>query len=152
MTLPCTSPSVDANIARTSSLIVPDLSPLSPPSHTAVDYIQPHAFVTKARGNPDDNPTLEEALGGEHQAEYYQAALNELKVLQETLDCWELVPYVDGMHVLPSTCAFKCKRYPDGCIKKFKARFCARGDRQIERKWIILKCGPQWYNGKRLDL
>ncbi len=35
-------------------------------------------------------------------------------------------------HVIPSTWAFKCKRYPDGRIKKFKARFCARGDKQLE--------------------
>jgi hypothetical protein len=33
---------------------------------------------------------------------------------------------------LPSTWAFKIKRYPDGRVKKFKARFCARGDRQQE--------------------
>ena len=35
-------------------------------------------------------------------------------------------------HVIPSTWAFKCKRYPDGYIKKFKERFCARGDKQLE--------------------
>jgi hypothetical protein len=28
--------------------------------------------------------------------------------------------------------AFKCKRYPDGLIKKFKTRFCAQGDQQLE--------------------
>ena len=38
----------------------------------------------------------------------------------------------DWMNVLPSTWAFKCKRYPDGSIRKLKARFCARGDKQIE--------------------
>ena len=27
---------------------------------------------------------------------------------------------------------FKCKQYPDGLIKKFKARFCAQGDMQLE--------------------
>ncbi len=36
------------------------------------------------------------------------------------------------MNVLPSTWAFKVKRYPDGSVKMFKARFCARGDRQLE--------------------
>ena len=36
------------------------------------------------------------------------------------------------MNVFLSTWAFKCKRFPDGLIKKFKARFCARGDKQIE--------------------
>ncbi len=35
-------------------------------------------------------------------------------------------------HVIPSTWAFKCKRYPDGRIKKFKACFCARGNKQLE--------------------
>eukprot|EP00804_Cyclotella_cryptica_P006884 CCRYP_020802-RA/>CCRYP_020802-RA protein AED:0.48 eAED:0.48 QI:0/0/0/1/0/0/2/0/93 len=36
------------------------------------------------------------------------------------------------MHVLPSTWAFRLKRFPNGLAKKFKARFCIRGDRQIE--------------------
>ncbi len=36
------------------------------------------------------------------------------------------------MNVLPGTWVFKCKRYPDGLIKKFKAQFCAQGDKQIE--------------------
>jgi hypothetical protein len=36
------------------------------------------------------------------------------------------------MHVLPSTWAFTCKRFTDGIIRKLKARFCARGDQQIE--------------------
>ncbi len=36
------------------------------------------------------------------------------------------------MNVINSTWAFKCKRYPDGLIKKFKASFCARGDQQLE--------------------
>ena len=33
-------------------------------------------------------------------------------------------------HVIASTWAFKCKRYPDKL--KFKARFCARGNQQLE--------------------
>ena len=36
------------------------------------------------------------------------------------------------MNILPGTWAFKIKQYPDGLVKKLKARFCARGDRQIE--------------------
>ena len=35
------------------------------------------------------------------------------------------------MRVFPSTWTFKIKRYPDGLIKKFKARFCVRGDQQV---------------------
>ena len=33
---------------------------------------------------------------------------------------------------VPSTWAFRCKRYPDGSVRKLKARFCARGDKQVE--------------------
>ncbi len=47
-------------------------------------------------------------------------------------DCWEYVKQMPDMNMLPSTWAFKIKRYPDGRVKKFKARFCARGDRQKE--------------------
>ncbi len=37
------------------------------------------------------------------------------------------------MNILSSTWAFKIKWYPDGRVKKFKAQFCARSDRQKER-------------------
>ena len=36
------------------------------------------------------------------------------------------------MNVLSSTWALKYKLFPDGLIKKFKARFYARGDQKIE--------------------
>ena len=35
-----------------------------------------------------------------------------------------------GVNVIPSTWAFKVKRYPDGRFRKFKDRFCVRGDFQ----------------------
>jgi hypothetical protein len=35
-------------------------------------------------------------------------------------------------NVIQSTWAFKCKRFRNGLIKKFKARFCAQGDMQLE--------------------
>jgi hypothetical protein len=55
----------------------------------------------------------------------------EFNTLTKDFDCWEYVPN-PGKNVLPSTWAFKIKQYPDGRVKKFKARFCARGDRQQE--------------------
>ena len=36
------------------------------------------------------------------------------------------------MHVLPSTWVFRIKRFADGTLRKLKARFCVRGDRQLE--------------------
>ena len=37
-----------------------------------------------------------------------------------------------GANILASTWAFKKERYPDGILKKFKARFCVRGDQRVE--------------------
>ena len=34
--------------------------------------------------------------------------------------------------VLPSTWAFKIKRFPSGLLRKIKARFCVRGDQQVD--------------------
>ena len=48
------------------------------------------------------------------------------------MDAWDVVDRPTDKNVLDSTWAFKIKRYPDALIKKFKARFCARGDQQIE--------------------
>ncbi len=36
----------------------------------------------------------------------------------------------EGRPIIDSTWAFKCKRFPDGLVKKLKARFCVRGDVQ----------------------
>ena len=36
------------------------------------------------------------------------------------------------MKFINSAWDLKCKRYPDGLIKKSKARFCARGNQQLE--------------------
>ena len=55
----------------------------------------------------------------------------ELHTLINEFDCWDYIPN-PGKNVLRSTWAFKIKRYPDGRVKKFKARFCARDDMQKE--------------------
>ncbi len=62
--------------------------------------------------------------------EYWKAMKLEIATL-EAIDAWSVIDCLDH-HVIASTWAFKCKRYPDGLIKKFEARFCARGDPQIE--------------------
>jgi hypothetical protein len=55
-----------------------------------------------------------------------------LVTLVHEFGCWDYVPQTPTMKILPSTWAFKIKHYPDGRIKKFKAQFCARGERQTE--------------------
>ncbi len=72
------------------------------------------------------------AVNGPFQGEFYEAMRTELTTIADDFKCWDLVPRLPGMNVLPSTWVFKIKRYPDGSVKKFKARFCARGDKQLE--------------------
>jgi hypothetical protein len=52
----------------------------------------------------------------------------------EALGAWEVLEYDSETmsNVIHLTWAFKCKQFPDGLIKKFKAWFCARGDMQLE--------------------
>ena len=111
---------------------MPDLSPLESPADKIIDMLDPHILAVQSSANSEDNPSYDVAMSGPFAAEYYAACQTELHTLQTELGCWELVHRNSGMNVLPSTWAFKCKRYPDGRVKKFKARFCARGDRQVE--------------------
>jgi transposase InsO family protein len=128
----CIDPtSAKPNLQRIQSLIEPDLSPSDCDDNLPAS-ISPLAFAAKTASNSEDNPSYDEAMSGIYARDYTEAAKVELHTLQNDLDCWELVPRTPDMNVLPSTWAFKCKRFPDGRVKKFKARFCARGDRQKE--------------------
>ena len=89
-------------------------------------------LASKTSKYDDDNPSFEMAMNGPFQGEFHEAMRTELTTLTTEFNCWELVPRLPGLNVIPSTWAFKIKRYPDGSVKKFKARFCARGDRQLE--------------------
>jgi hypothetical protein len=90
-----------------------------------------HPCLLSSKASQSDNPTYEEAMNGPHREGFLQAMAIELKTLTD-MACWEVVPRVPGSNVLPSTWAFKLKRYPDGSLSKYKARFCAGGHRQIE--------------------
>jgi hypothetical protein len=72
------------------------------------------------------------ATKGSFQAEFWQAMRVELNTLVNEFKCWDLVPRLPQMNVLPSMWAFKIKQFPDGTVKNFKARFCAHGDHQKE--------------------
>mmetsp|Transcript_12103 Transcript_12103/g.26309 ORF Transcript_12103/g.26309 Transcript_12103/m.26309 type:complete len:131 (+) Transcript_12103:742-1134(+) len=63
--------------------------------------------------------------------DWWKAAVREIQTLEE-MDAWEVVDRPPDANVVGGTWAFKLKRYPDGKVKKFKARFCARGDQQKE--------------------
>ena len=89
----------------------------------------PMALFTQA--NSQDNPTWNEAMNGPDAEGYWSAAQIEYNTLVQK-EAWDIVERQEWMNVLPGTWAFKCKRFPDGLIKKLKARFCVRGDKQKE--------------------
>eukprot|EP00956_Cyclotella_meneghiniana_P031963 scaffold85834_cov44-Cyclotella_meneghiniana.AAC.4 len=99
-------------------------------SYTITD-MQPHILQAKANKHDADNPTYTQAMNSPNADKWYEAAQIELKTLED-INAWSLVKREPWMKVLPMTWAFKLKRFPDGLAKKFKARFCVRGDRQIE--------------------
>ena len=70
-------------------------------------------------------------MNGQDKAGHWKAADTEIETLLQK-ECWDVVDREHWMNILPSTWAFRCKRCPDGRIKKFKGCFCARGDRQIK--------------------
>ena len=65
-------------------------------------------------------------MASEHADDFWEAAKTEIRTLEE-MDSWRVVDRTPDMNVIGGTWAFKIKRFPDGLIKKFKARFCARG-------------------------
>jgi len=96
-----------------------------------VNWVHPFFLKAKSEASKGDNPSWKQAMNGPFKKEYWEAAVKEVETL-EGMDAWEVVDKTDDMNVLQGTWAFKCKRFPDGLIKKFKARFCARGDQQLE--------------------
>jgi hypothetical protein len=79
-----------------------------------------------------DNPFFDTATRGPFQAQCWKAMYDELMTLVCKFNCWDCVLRTPDMNVLPSTWAFKINCYPDGHVEKFKARFCAQGDKQKE--------------------
>ncbi len=95
-----------------------------------IDEIHPTVLATQA--NAEDHPTFEQAMNGPNKEGYWKACQVELNTLEIKKQAWDVVERQPWMNVLKSTWAFRCKRYPDGTVRKLKARFCARGDMQIE--------------------
>ena len=55
--------------------------------------------------------------------EFWVAMETNLKTLERKL-AWNKIKRIPEMNVLESTWAFKIKRYPEGSMRKLKARFC----------------------------
>ena len=75
----------------------------------------------KAAASAEDNPTWKQAFEGAFAEEYWQAAILEIDTLKK-MEAWDVVEQKDDMNVIGSTWTFKLRGYPNGLIKKFKAR------------------------------
>jgi hypothetical protein len=99
-------------------------------SDTQEDW-SPFALAAMANDADADTLTFSEAMNHPSAEKFWEAAQTEIDTLNE-FEVWDEVTRKPWMNVLPGTWAFRIKRFPTGLICKLKARFCARGDRQIE--------------------
>ena len=90
----------------------------------------PLSFAARATKDPDIL-TWDEAMNdASSRSEWLKSAQNEIDALVKK-QTWEEVKQEEAKtKILPGTWVFRRKRTPDGRIKKFKARFCVRGDLQ----------------------
>jgi hypothetical protein len=102
---------------------------LQDPLSLDLDDFPTFGFISKA--SADDNPRFDQAMNGPNSEGFWEASVKEISTLQ-ALRTWTQVKRLPSMNVISSTWAFKIKRFPDGLIRKLKARFCVRGDQQIE--------------------
>ena len=89
------------------------------------------SYALKTQSHNPDTPTYMEALSGENSEEYFKAMDDAIQILMRR-DIWEIVSRksVSDHNVIPVTWSFRCKSKPHWTIRKFKARYCVRGDIQ----------------------
>jgi hypothetical protein len=88
------------------------------------------ATAYKAAVSDPDTLTYDQAVRSPQVKEWREAALKEITDLSSK-GTWEEVPKSQAQGtILPGTWVFKLKRSPDGTPRKYKARYCVRGDLQ----------------------
>jgi hypothetical protein len=110
-----------------------DLNTLSTDPDTGwVDDIDPLAFAAKV--NDDDTPSFREAMNGPDQEGFRKAMRLEWEQLVEK-KTWEFTSKEEAFKankkIVGIQWVFKRKRFPDGSIRKLKARLVVRGDQQV---------------------
>jgi hypothetical protein len=98
----------------------------------------------KASKKDPDSPSFQEAMTGPYRDEFLEAMRTEVREL-ESHKCWDVVAATDvpeGAKVLPTMWVFKVKRFPDGRVRRFKARLVVRGDYQVKEEDYDEKYAP----------
>ena len=74
---------------------------------------------------------FENAINSEQEDKWLEAMKTEIESLNET-QTWDLVPKEKGQNIIPGRWVYKIKHDSNGNIDKFKARYVAKGFKQIE--------------------
>ena len=97
------------------------------------NYRDPLVYQASIRKDPD-LPGYVEALTGPDREGFYEGMPQEIKEL-ESKNTWTPILCSEmqqrSRKALPSTWVFCRKQFPDGSIRKLKARLCVRGDKQV---------------------
>jgi hypothetical protein len=131
--IPTVADLMDSPLAKYITLAANDCGYSGTAEELIVSYVHPLFLKAHLAASKEDNPNWKQATRGKFADEYWKAMELEIATL-EAINAWEVLEYDSEtmQNFIPSTWAFKCKQLPDGLIKKFKARFCARGDMQLE--------------------
>ena len=80
---------------------------------------------------PKEPETYKPAISSSEKENWLQAMQQELKALSDT-NTWTLVEHLKDENVIPGKCVNKLKTKADGSLEKYKARYIAKGFKQIE--------------------
>jgi hypothetical protein len=79
-----------------------------------------HPMALSMKANATDNANWNQAMNGPEAEGYRKAMEIELETLISK-NAWVVFKQTPDMKVLPSTWAFKCKRFQDGLVRKLKS-------------------------------
>ena len=141
--IPTVADLMDSPLAQYITLAANDCGYSGTAEELIVNYEHPLFLKAHSSASKLDNPSWKEATRGKFADEYWKAMELEIATL-EALGAWEVLEYDSETmpNVIPSTWAFKFKRFPDGLIKKLKACFCARGNMQLEGIYFFETYAP----------
>jgi hypothetical protein len=101
------------------------------PEDGSDEWLHPFSLASQANARSADIPNWYQAMNGIHAEGYKEVMQVEYETLLSK-HAWTEVKREKWMNAVPITWAFKCKRYPDGSVRKLKARFWVGGDEQLE--------------------
>ena len=96
-----------------------------------LSYVHILFLLAKPAKIQEDDPNWREATTGVFAENYWKSMKVEIATLG-SIGSWKIFDQDESMNAIDSTWAFKCERYFDILIKKFKAQFCARSDQQLK--------------------